>query len=389
VHESDKLATDFAERPMPGSRSAPPPLRGFCHACEAEIIPQDLAGGEYQCPTCQESCVECPYESYDRWDGLWDIRYADGTTRQYEIDEMGFVHLLDAEGEPQSTTRLMWAMKDGVGCMRIHAGAGVLEYLRQDEVGNLIVSQHRPDGTVLAGVGLIDGDDGDDEPMTDGQEGNGEDFRVALEQGLEQLAGSWPGMSAQDRDRMRNSMQQFSGELSQMLSQNRPLMEAVQQMQQQARQARSPDGGPPAPALGGMFAMQLGPGGPPLFNIFGPEQWLGPHPWVLPSEARRQQEGVPMQEAVEWLRSRAVLDVKDFEADWQCPICFDSSTEDLVAVCRDSDGKASHVFHCECVADWFVRRDECPSCRRTPVVRESVENPTESRPDVQVSIAQI
>jgi hypothetical protein len=55
------------------------------------------------------------------------------------------------------------------------------------------------------------------------------------------------------------------------------------------------------------------------------------------------------------------------EPDWECPVCLDGATEEIIGVCR-SDGVAIHCFHKECIQGWLLRRNHCPCCQRAPLI---------------------
>lgn len=47
----------------------------------------------------------------------------------------------------------------------------------------------------------------------------------------------------------------------------------------------------------------------------------------------------------------------------QCSICLEAFNAGE-KVYRTSALGCDHIFHCECIVEWFMRRDTCPCCRR-------------------------
>jgi hypothetical protein len=45
-----------------------------------------------------------------------------------------------------------------------------------------------------------------------------------------------------------------------------------------------------------------------------------------------------------------------------------------VEVCKDTNGLGVHLFHKKCMLDWVTRSNECPSCRRAPLVDMAMLN---------------
>jgi len=102
---------------------------------------------------------------------------------------------------------------------------------------------------------------------------------------------------------------------------------------------------------------------------------------VVRDRARREGRVVDRAELREWLAKQArlrhwmdaaALDpaaAAGLDSEWQCPICFDSNRkEELVAMCRDEDGRPMHTFHSSCATNWLDHKNECPACRRSPIV---------------------
>mmetsp|Transcript_5644 Transcript_5644/g.15416 ORF Transcript_5644/g.15416 Transcript_5644/m.15416 type:complete len:455 (+) Transcript_5644:128-1492(+) len=428
----------------PDAPAAALPLRGFCHQCEREVIPRALDEDEsFECPHCQESCVECPYTSYEMWEGVWQVRLANGRSHRLTVDAEGAATILGqqpstATGAAPLEASLVWAPTEHEGfLMRLDGpalrAAGVREHLGLDmeSSGSLRVRYESADGVVLGSarrgnasgavvgnwmeamdalMGTIedlehDGGGGEAEgpmavdadrgvaagaPGAPGAAGAAgpEPAQVArvqraLDRGLEQMAANWPGLGGADRDEMRRQLQQFTAPLAGILAQNGPLVASLGAPQ--AGGAGAPAGAAGHPGGPGVIFAPIGlPGGqlPGLQGLFGGMGMLDPTlaaafglgpPWQMGAGGGTNTEhaGAPEADVASWLENRgidAALAAGQLEPEWQCPICFDSSLKDLVAVCRDDAGRTVHAFHKECVANWLVRRSECPSCRRTPVV---------------------
>lgn len=52
-----------------------------------------------------------------------------------------------------------------------------------------------------------------------------------------------------------------------------------------------------------------------------------------------------------------VLEKLTKRCEFQCPICFESMTENLIAAC------CSHLFHSACLNTWLEQKKTCPVCR--------------------------
>lgn len=274
-----------------------------------------------------------------------------------------------------STAPLVWAPHDHDGfLMRLqgHRREAVCDYLGPDpETGGLRVRHQAEDGSVVAGfarragmgigimprfgpqvtaLGQVDADTergqlafGPGSGVLRERGGDGPAARhiqQALEQGLDHMTVGWPGLSEEERVRMRLQLQQWTVPLAGALSQHPPLAQAL--------------------------VGQGGHGGGPAF-ILNFEQLFG----FLEAQGHASVEhtGVPENVLMSWLDSKAVRNTEELEPDWQCPICFDGSLEGLVACCRAND-QSIHAFHRECIKDWLLRRNECPTCRRNPLVEE-------------------
>eukprot|EP00747_Dinoflagellata_sp_TGD_P168152 gnl/TRDRNA2_/TRDRNA2_193882_c0_seq1.p1 gnl/TRDRNA2_/TRDRNA2_193882_c0~~gnl/TRDRNA2_/TRDRNA2_193882_c0_seq1.p1 ORF type:complete len:488 (-),score=89.15 gnl/TRDRNA2_/TRDRNA2_193882_c0_seq1:47-1411(-) len=409
--------------------AAAPPLRGFCHMCEQEVAPAALAddnGDDYECPLCGEACVECPYDSFERWQGIWDVRFEDGCINKLTIDEHGAATVLSRDGESSGTANLVWAPHEHEGfLMRLegHRQAGAREHLRPEpDTGGLCIRLQADGGAVIMGtasraatvaaaaqgpaplslgqlMGQMMGNMfGDLEDSADGMEeedqaqpqgqgarrgrggpaANARNVTAVLEQSMEQLAQQWPGLNDADRGQMRQQLRQLASPLAGFLSHNPALMQEI---------VRGLEEGPPPPGAGGpgvfpLFGGPAGPGGafPFAFNIFG-----GPN--MLFRDPAHEHQGVPQAALDSFLAGRSVAGA-DLEQGWECSICFDTSTEDVVAICQEAAGRTVHAYHKPCVAEWLIRRNECPTCRRTPVV-EVPETPTPGRVGRQVPPPQV
>lgn len=350
------------------------PLRGFCYECEREVVPVPTEDEGFQCPLCQEACVECPYESFERWEGAWQLRLANGRVSQMTVDEHGCVDFGPSGPGPVAVRRvgrLRWAPTEHEGfLMRLEGhpsgghlhlgpapdggedgGAEASDRLRvRHEAGEVVldgVAERAEDASL---VGLLDSILGRAaEPAGPGAAAQPRlrNLHRFLDQGLEQLAaqlagpGSAPGP---EREQMVQQLRQLTA----------PFLDAL---------AR-PEGGPGGP--GGRNA----PGASQFdFTQFLNQSFFDLDPNVFGQHMQEQRHsGAAPAAAAAWLQTRSIDGVEDLESDWQCPICFDGEPRDLVAVCRDERGRTLHAFHRPCVEAWLVRRDECPSCRRSPVV---------------------
>lgn len=357
------------------SASSPPgaPLRGMCYDCAVEVVPIQLATEEFQCPLCRETAIECPYESFDRWSGFWHVSYSNGTESHFVVDDRGSCLLMrpSAGGVGAVAVPLLWAPCDAEEGFQMRVdglhGPGTVEYLRLDPAdGNvLFLRQQAPNGVVVQGTARRAGEEGEAGPAEELADeamfstGDVQDLGRALDRGLDQLMMNWPGLSGADREEMQRQLRQWTAPLAGLLAQNPQLANAVAQQQ---HRAAAP--GEAAADFGALFDLQ---------QVFGPLDmaFFGAGLGQGQGQGGARRAGVEEAVASSWLAGRALAGGEAPEADWQCPICFDSTATELVAVCKDEGGKALHVFHKQCVQDWLVRRDECPSCRRTPVVMPS------------------
>lgn len=353
------------------------PLRGFCHQCEEEVVPVEVGENEFECPYCQESCVECPYDSFELWEGVWQVLLTDGQEHQLDVNASGAA-VISGRGLGPEACQLVWAPLDHQGyLMRLDTeepgGSGASEHLFPMPGGDLCVRYQRPDGVVLEGQARRDfGSTGAGDASVADAMGAGyadlvgvqdHHLQEAVDAGLEQLAAHWPGLSDEDREEMRQHLRQLTLPLSGVLAHH---------------EAISAQYGVPGQLAPGLVFAALGPGGLPVWSPLGPRAaaW-GPALPGLAFGSMPPLHGGAAEAAVSaWLDSRS-FDGKaagaELEQDWQCPICFDGATTELVAVCRDDAGRTVHAFHKRCVAGWLVRRDECPSCRRTPLVEAPAE----------------
>jgi len=349
-----------------------------------EVVPLDREG-EFECPRCQERCVECPYESFENWAGTWTLRFGDGPASEVTIAEDGGVLVRSGTGQSADSAQLVWAPFDHEGfLMRLDGRLqGLREHLRPDpELGGITIRSEGEDGVVTMGkleralpggfasgrptsvVGAVESfvnglmeamggmEDVEDQDMTEagGTDADGDpgDMHRAVHHGFHHLA-HWHGLTGSDEEHMRQHLQQLTA----------PLVRDLEQLRQLGQMVH----------LGehGAFAHAGAAGMPFAFNL---TQLLTHDLGMNSAGQRAERGGVPEATAAAWLESRR-LSPSEVEPDWHCPICFDSDTstrEELVAVCQDEQGHANHVFHKQCVQDWLIRRNECPSCRRTPVV---------------------
>lgn len=321
------------------------PCRGFCYDCDTEVIPRLLDDGNFQCPTCEETGVECPYESYERWEGTWFLAYTDGYTNYLNINENGLATLRRAESE-SAGMQLTCVPDDDEGFLMRLDGlrqANTRDYIRLDpNTGGLLFRHEGINGEVVMGSGTRQEPEvvAPAPPVPSGNPLRPNGFRVStlLHRALDQF--DWRGLTGGDDEVFRQQLHEI-------------IVAPLQQMVDQQND---------------VFMHSFGAA--PLFNfdhfsqVLGNAQMFG---------QRERGTGVTEAAANSWLESRKLDATSDIGADWQCPICFDGDPEDLVSICRDEKGGALHVFHRECVAPWLVRRNECPACRRSPVVEPSFD----------------
>jgi len=176
-------------------------------------------------------------------------------------------------------------------------------------------------------------------------------IQAALDQGLNHLAAHWPGLTDTDRDQMRQQFQQLATPLAGMLAHNGSFAQAVQGFVTQM----GDDDSRQQPLLRSMETLGM-----------SLTQLLSGSTTVLGDQ--RRQQGVPQALMNSWLDQHSLTNICEVEPDWCCPICFDCSKTNLVKMCQDDHGGTIHAFHRQCIADWLVRRNECPTCRRTPAI---------------------
>lgn len=350
------------------------PLRGLCYVCDREIVPIETDDGSFECPDCGESAVECPCEDYERWQGSWEVRYAgDEGPYNYRLT-------IGPDGtyvarRPGSTAEgdLVWAPEDHDGfSMRLE---GTLSYpgaaaeylgfvpLHDDsdvgQVPSFLARLETADGDVLQGsvwpcmpahesamspfLRIFSGALGEDIDDEGGEGVGNERYQQDIMRGFEDMANGWPGLSPEDRERVRGQMRNAAVAFA-------PLVRNIMRPNGEAQPG--PMGHFP---LGGAMVQD-----PFLSQLFG-----------MPRGGfeRVERQGVAEPLLQQWLSSRQFSGA-GLDHDWQCPICFDSSLEGLVAVCNDAAGNPVHAYHRECLSDWLARKNECPTCRRTPVAVE-------------------
>lgn len=360
--------------------------------------------GNFECVHCHESCVECPFETFENWQGIWDVRLATGEEFQITIDDDGAVYANEhEEGAGGQAARLVWSPFEHDGfLMRIHSvrnmEQGVSEHLRLEPDGSLTLRRQTPNGVVL-GVGQpefvdddgADGDDGEEsqtsaEGAGGGVAGSSSDLLTLLRamlhvppgtppgaaaggeaaqplgfiQSLENVASGMRGLNEEERQRVRQQLRQ---DLRRITSSG-----IFQQALAAGRGAAGPAGGPSSVNFVPPGTENLTQALLQLLNqpvVF--RQDSGPH------------NSVPQAQAARWLERKGVTpETADLETDWLCPICFDSTREGLVSLCQDAQERAVHLFHRDCVEAWVVRHNECPTCRRTPLVDTSPASPSVS-----------
>lgn len=185
-------------------------------------------------------------------------------------------------------------------------------------------------------------------------------MRRELEQTVDMLVDNWQGVDLEAREAFRTQLRQLTTAMAPALRGMDP------NMFQGGFPGLAGALAPPQPGqptnLGAIFqnAFLMSPDG-----MWMPAAWGG-----APDTRQEQRQAVPEALLTEWLGSRACgePELKSLEADWQCPICFDNAREELIWTCRD--GSALHSFHQECLERWLQRRNECPTCRRTPLVQQ-------------------
>lgn len=171
-----------------------------------------------------------------------------------------------------------------------------------------------------------------------------ENLRDQLERGLGQLAQQWPGISDAERQRMHEQLLQWTAPLANVLAEHPPMMQ--------------------------VFSHQVDGSGFAGVNFM--QQFFGPMAGAPRASAGRT--GAPAASVSAFLDSRATGE-DTVEDSWQCPICFDGTKQELVAICRG--GGPTHAFHRECVEPWLLRRNDCPTCRREPVVELGTVHPAD------------
>ena len=62
------------------------------------------------------------------------------------------------------------------------------------------------------------------------------------------------------------------------------------------------------------------------------------------------------------------IPLETIEESEECTICLDPLKEDVVKL-----NNCSHVFHMGCIAEWLIRKRQCPICRERSESREPTE----------------
>jgi len=384
-------------------------LRGFCHLCDCEIAALAVGDDAFQCPYCDEQAVECPYTSYEHWQGTWVLDFHDGaTTNQLQIDEAGLA-VLSVAGQRGQCKELIWAPHSEEYLMRLEHHHPELDGV-VDSLGfepgpslggqlGLLVHRQFEDGSSQLGratrrsrrqrrlrpaeqrgvFGRLFGDlmstftgagreppaeeDASEPPSADEPEREGlpmtddaRRFRQATQESLdrwvEQMAVAGPAarFSDAERARMQQQMRQAMRPFVDLMTSDPALMQILREQGQLVQPIPIPVV-PPNPEFQHVFA-----------HLFFDDDDF--------NRTQRQgtQSAVPERIVAKWLDERAAAETPEVDGDWVCPICFDSSMEDVIVICK-ADDKAQHSFHRDCIQGWLVRRNECPTCRRTPLIQ--------------------
>lgn len=343
-------------------------VRGFCHECSKEVAARELADESFECQLCREPYVECPYDSFENWEGSWQIQYQNGYVNTLTISSSGSCVLAcrDPHGG-QGSANLQWAPEEHEGfLMRLegHYRPGVVEHLRQEDgllhirhatgEGGVVHAEGRKvdptatpvqapvsldnlfrvsrngqnqeiDFSMMAGVvsnfldGFVEALPDDEAGPNDGPNG----ILGAVERGFARVAAQTPGLSEAERQALAEGSARLVAPLAQNFM------------------------------FGGMIGRR---------------------------ERQRPQTAVSEEAASHWIEVNTIAEDALYP-EWSCPICYDGSTEDVVLLCGDlREGERVHAVHGACVLPWLVKRDECPVCRRTPIVGdtqpENQSNPT-------------
>jgi len=306
--------------------------RGFCHLCQAEVRAQEMEDGNFQCSSCLESTVECPYESLENWEGGWRFCVAEATFLQLDISSDGAVtvtrHPRSFFGEGEHRCHLRWAPSSDD------------HYNWQLDMPDVRCRFESPNQEVFGAQQTV---------LETGEVSRGTMHRSSSETEEEEEESEYVDLLAIARMfRFGSARSSNSGPAGQPNPQSSLLMNAIASLD----------------------ALH-----PQVFQHFRGDLDLVESIFEIAMrrnarEAALQPErlGASRTQVRHWLAGAAIEHVAGLESDWQCPICFDGCTDDLVAMCKDDDGKPMHYFHSECVSGWLVRRDECPTCRRTPIV---------------------
>jgi len=78
--------------------------------------------------------------------------------------------------------------------------------------------------------------------------------------------------------------------------------------------------------------------------------------------------GIDAESVNNFLNSDQVVQGETMAEDWVCSICTDSTTANSAESSPIVDICAGHQFHRNCLREWLKRRNNCPLCRREPII---------------------